>query len=172
MATIMISLHAIGPGEWPLYRDLRLQALVDSPDAFGSTYDAEVSRPDEAWASRIATLATGKDQAFFARHNEAVCGLVWCKLSEQAPGRADIYQMWVAPAVRGQGVGRALLDGAIAWAAAQGAKRICLGVTVGDTPAMHLYHAAGFRPSGPLELLREGALLKSQPMELRLDAAR
>lgn len=167
----MVSLHPIHPGEWPLYRDLRLQALADSPDAFGSTHGAEVARTDEAWASRIATLAAGQDQAYFARNNEAVCGLVWCQLSAQEPGRADIYQMWVAPAARGQGVGRALLDEAIAWAAAQGAKRVCLGVTVGETPATQLYSTVGFRPSGPVEPLREGSPLKSQPMALRLDAA-
>jgi len=168
----MITLHAIEPGEWPLYRDLRLQALAESPDAFGSTLEAEAGRADEAWSSRIATLAAGQDQAFFARHNEAVCGLVWCKLAAQEPERADLYQMWVAPASRGQGAGRALLDGAIAWAAAQGAKCLCLGVTVGDTPAMHLYRSVGFRPSGPVEPLREGSRLTSQPMALRLDAAR
>lgn len=168
----MVSLHAIRPSEWPLYRDLRLQALVESPAAFGSTYEAEVVRADEAWSSRLAALAADKDKAFFARSGEAVCGLVWCKLSALEPGRADIYQMWVAPQWRSKGVGRALLDGAIAWATARGATRICLGVTLGDTPATHLYRSAGFHPEGPVEPLREGSRLKSQPMMLRLDAAR
>jgi len=168
----MISLRAIALDEWPLYRDVRLQALLESPDAFGSTYGAEVDRTDEAWSSRVsAALTSGNDRALFARSNGEVCGLVWCKLSALEPERADIYQMWVAPASRGQGVGRALLGEAVAWATANGAKRICLGVTVGDTPAMRLYRGFGFVPSGPVEPLREGSTLMSQPMERRLAMA-
>lgn len=165
----MITLHAINPSEWPLYRNLRLQALRDAPDAFGSTYGAEADRPDEAWQARLAAASTsGQDKALFARNGGTVCGLVWCKLSALDPGRADLYQMWVAPASRGQGVGRALLDEAIAWATLSGAQRVCLSVTVADTPAMRLYRAAGFRPFGPQEPLREGSALMSQPMERSL----
>lgn len=164
----MITLQAIDPGEWRTYRDVRLQALRDSPDAFGSTYGEEADRPDEAWQARLAAAsASGQDKALFARCGGTVCGLVWCKLSAREPGRADLYQMWVAPASRGQGVGRALLDEAIEWATLGGAQRICLGVTVADTPAMRLYRAAGFRPFGPEEPLREGSSLRSQPMERR-----
>lgn len=35
----MISVRPIEAGEWRSYRDLRLQSLQDSPDAFASTYE-------------------------------------------------------------------------------------------------------------------------------------
>ena len=40
--------------EWAVYKDLRLRALADSPDAFGSTLAKEQNRSDAEWASRLA----------------------------------------------------------------------------------------------------------------------
>jgi len=46
--------HRFAPHEWRIYRDLRLRALADSPDAFGSTFERERDRPDAEWADRLA----------------------------------------------------------------------------------------------------------------------
>jgi ribosomal protein S18 acetylase RimI-like enzyme len=76
--------------------------------------------------------------------------------------------MWVAPASRGLGGGRALLKEAIAWVASVNAHRVRLGVTAADSPAMRLYRGQGFRPVGALEPLRENSNLMVQTMELEL----
>ena len=96
----------------------------------------------------------------------AVCGLVWCKLSASDPLAADIFQMWVAPASRGSGAGRAVLKEALAWARGTGARRVRLDVAASNSPAMRLYRSCGFRPAGPLEPLGDGSDLVVQPMEL------
>lgn len=57
---------------------------------------------------------------------------------------AMINGMWVAPSHRRKGIGRALLDAVIAWAKEQGAQRLELGVSEGNTPAIHLYEQLGF----------------------------
>ncbi|MET4575871.1 GNAT family N-acetyltransferase [Ottowia thiooxydans] len=169
---MVISIRPAEPNEWRTYRDVRLQALLDSPNAFGSTYEAEVGRTDALWAARMAAAASsGQDRALFACDGDRVCGLVWCKLSPDEPMVANIYQMWVDPASRGTGAGRALLGEAIAWAEAAGARRVCLGVTAADTPAMRLYLAFGFRSAGSAEPLREGSFLMVQPMSLTLGSA-
>lgn len=165
----MISVRSIASHEWREYRDLRLRALRDSPDAFGSTYGMEVARPDDIWSSRInSAISSGTERAFFASNQEEVCGLVWCKLSASEPGVADIFQKWVAPSSRGLGAGRALLNEAIAWGASVNAHRVRLGVTATDSPAMRLYRDQGFRPVGALEPLREDSNLMVQTMELEL----
>ena len=163
----MISVRPITAQEWPAYRDIRLKALQESPDAFGSTWEAEVLRTDENWSTRIAAAVSGNlDRALFAIKGEQVCGLVWCKLSASEAGVADIYQMWVDPAARGQGAGHALLTQALAWAKSSGARRVRLGVTAADSPAMRLYQSQGFCSVGALEPLREGSELMAQAMEL------
>ncbi|MBH1964266.1 MAG: GNAT family N-acetyltransferase [Comamonadaceae bacterium] len=163
----MISIRPAEPNEWRIYRDVRLQALLDSPNAFGSTYEEEVGRTDAMWAARMAAAASsGQDHVLLARDRESVCGLVWCKLSAEQPTVANLFQMWVDPASRGKGAGRALLEEAIAWAKRVGAHRVNLGVTAAETPAMRLYLACGFRPEGAAQALRESSGLMVQPMSL------
>lgn len=165
----MICVRPLQPAQWRAYRDMRLAALLDSPDAFGSTHASEAMRTDEDWSARLQAAAdSGKDRAFLAFDGDTACGLVWCKLAAAEPGVADIFQMWVAPTSRGLGAGRALLQAALDWARSLGMQRVRLGVTDQNTPAMRLYLAQGFKPEGPKEPLREGSALMSQGMHVTL----
>ncbi|MDR0280551.1 MAG: GNAT family N-acetyltransferase [Paucimonas sp.] len=163
----MIIVSPLRAEQWPLYRDLRLRALRDAPQAFGSTFEAEVTRTDEDWAQRAMRAANGDaDKAWVAVHGEDACGLVWGK--RVAEDTVEVFQMWVDPQARGLGAGRCLLEAVIAWARRLGVARVCLGVTDGESAAVRLYRAHGFRPVGALEPLREGSPLMCQAMELRL----
>lgn len=162
----------IRPDEWQSYRDIRLRALQDAPDAFGSTHDIERERPDDLWASRLRAASTsGTDLPLFAIVGDTLCGLAWCKISEADASVAHLYQMWVAPGARGQGAGGALLDEAIAFARRVGARMLCLGVTIADSPATRLYRSRGFVAAGAPVPLREGSALQAQNMRLALDGA-
>lgn len=166
-----IHVRPLRPNEWPLYRDLRLRSLADAPDAFGSTHAQEAARPDAAWAARLdAARLSGRDHPLVAECDGEAAGLAWVKLDEAEPPAAALYQVWVAPSVRGLGVGTALLDAATAWARGAGAVALRLGVTWDESAAVRLYQRAGFEPVGPLEPLREGSALRSQPMQLALAA--
>ena len=165
----MISIRPIAAHEWQKYRDARLRALQDSPDAFGSTWARERALTDESWSTRIAAAAISRhDGAFFAVNGEQVLGLIWARLSDKESGIADIYQMWVDPAARGLGAGRSLLKQAIAWAKQNGARQVQLDVTVADSPAFKLYTSQGFLPVGKAEPFREGSDLLAQTMMLEL----
>ena len=66
----------------------------------------------------------------------------------------------MAPDLRGQGIGRALLEGAMDAAREAGAVRIDLGTSVDDTAAIGLYESSGFtnregEPDGPRMLFYE-----------------
>jgi ribosomal protein S18 acetylase RimI-like enzyme len=157
--------------EWPLYRALRLQALADSPDAFGSTFAAENALRDEDWAARLARGARSEtDLPLVAEVDGVAAGLAWARFADDAADVAHLYQMWVSPAFRGAGAGRRLLDMAIDWARNRGLRTLVLGVTCGDTPAARLYARAGFQPVGPPAPLRPGSALLGQTLRLALDA--
>lgn len=152
-------------GEWRTYKDLRLASLADSPDAFGSTLAKEQSGGDEQWAERLAAgCASGFDLPLLAELNGTPVGLAWGRIDPAESSVAHLYQMWVAPAARGLGVGRLLLDAFIDWGRSKQVTELALSVTCGNTPAMRLYRRAGFEPAGPAEPLRPGSNLLAQPM--------
>lgn len=68
--------------EWQAYRALRLGALADSPNAFGSLLEYEQPRSDEDWAIRLATgVGSPSDLPLLAEVGGVPTGLAW--------GRAD-----------------------------------------------------------------------------------
>jgi ribosomal protein S18 acetylase RimI-like enzyme len=80
---------------------------------------------------------------------------VWTAVPE-----AHLQELYVAPARRGEGLGRTLLEAAIELAREQGATTIDLGTSVTDTAARALYESAGFtnrewEPDGPSMLFYE-----------------
>ena len=165
----MLVVRRFAPDEWRTYRDLRLRALADAPDAFGSTFDVESRRSDADWASRLARgSASDRELPLIAEFADEPIGLSWARIDDVEPEVAHVYQVWVAPGRRGVGAGKALLDATIAWARTSNVKRILLSVTCGNTPARGLYVRAGFAPVGEPEPLRPNSAVLSQPMELVL----
>jgi GNAT superfamily N-acetyltransferase len=85
---------------------------------------------------------------------------------------AIIWGMYVAPAVRGRGAGRLLLDALIAHARNwDGVVMIELSVTETADSAMRVYRAAGFEPWGcePRSLHWQGRYVAQTFLTLALD---
>jgi GNAT superfamily N-acetyltransferase len=154
--------------EWPLYRSLRLSALTDAPDAFGSTLAREAGRPHEEWARRLASgVGSRLNHPLLAELAGEPIGLAWGRIEEHDLAIANLFQMWVAPTHRRLGAGRMLLDAVIAWAKQAGAAELCLGVTLG-TPALRMYTSAGFEPTSEPQPIRPESTLLGQAMRLDL----
>jgi ribosomal protein S18 acetylase RimI-like enzyme len=76
---------------------------------------------------------------------------------------AYLEELYVVPALRGHGLGRALLDAAMETARSEGAEQIELGTSETDVAARGLYESAGFSnreggPDGPAMLFYEREL--------------
>lgn len=159
--------------EGPTYRELRLRSLADSPDAFGSTLAEEQDRTPEAWAARLSAAAdSGRDYPLIAVSAGAAVGLAWAKFDAADPSVVNIFQVWVAPESRGNGVAAQLLREAIKWAKSKQASTVRLGVTCGDTAAARLYLREGFQPVGGPKLRRPDSPLLEQSMTLMIGEAR
>jgi GNAT superfamily N-acetyltransferase len=154
--------------EWQLYRDLRLRALLDSPDAFGSTHAGSVEYPDRKWQKRLAGVNPHFDLPLLAEVEGQAVGLAWGRSEAGDEITATLNQMWTAPEVRGQGIGRQLLITVIDWSRDNGFQQLLLEVTQGNNAARLFYESAGFTPTGQLEPLRPGSDLVVQSMCLQL----
>ncbi|HLK01443.1 MAG TPA: GNAT family N-acetyltransferase [Streptosporangiaceae bacterium] len=157
----MIMVRNVTPDDWALLRDIRLRALRDSPDAFGTTYVEAVGYDDQVWRTR----ASGGSM-FFAcldgRPDQPV-GLAGGYLEQ--PGEVHLISMWVAPEARGQAAGEALVEAVASWAfATHHADCLHLWVTEANKPAVRLYERIGFRATGARQPLPSNPALSEIAM--------
>jgi ribosomal protein S18 acetylase RimI-like enzyme len=166
----MVRVERLGEDDWAVFRELRLHSLLESPDAFGSTYGEESPRTERAWRDWAAGRWRGGTAAVFAGRadNGTAVGTSTGAEYEVEPGVAHVYAMWVAPDARGAGVGRALVDAVADWARDRGCDRLVLSVTESNQTARRFYQACGFEDTGEREALREGSetqtLILSKPL--------
>lgn len=153
------------PDEWRELREIRLRALADAPDAFGSTLGEEESDGDDAWRS----WATHPERVVIvADEGGRFVGMASGGPAPVGERVAGLYAMWVEPAARGTGVAEALVAGVEEWAAENGYPVIGLGVTTTNARAIALYARLGYADTGGRMPLREGTDLQIQIMTKRL----
>jgi ribosomal protein S18 acetylase RimI-like enzyme len=130
--------------EWERYRDLRLRALQDAPDAFATKFADVAYNPDEFWQQRLSNLSHDADFPIFVQYGSQAVGLAWGKIEPLQSHDAHLFHMWVAPEHRQHGVGRMLVDAVVAWAQSHGATTMSLSVACENIAAQRLYISAGF----------------------------
>jgi ribosomal protein S18 acetylase RimI-like enzyme len=130
------------------FRDLRLRALQDSPNAFSSTYARESQFMEEDWNARAEQLDGERGIGFLATDDGIACGMGIGLRSQDDARSADLLAMWVSPEHRRCGIGRKLVDAVLAWALRRGVHVIRLMVTCDNAPAIGLYQSLGFSMTG------------------------
>jgi GNAT superfamily N-acetyltransferase len=152
--------------EFERWRDLRLRALRDSPNAFGTRYDDELGRPLSSWRERARDLAAGGARVMFVvdTGEEHLAGCAGAYT--EADGTPRVISMWVAPEIRMQGAGGDLLRNLADWARQRDASRLTLMVVRGNSPATALYETFGFRPTGVTERNLQNQLEDEMALDL------
>jgi len=141
----MAHIERLAGDQWARARDIRLRALRDAPDAYWATADDEAALSPAQWRARLARMDA---VTFMAIVDGTDAGLAVGAPHHDVPGDAGLYAMWVAPDVRGHGVGDALVSAVIAWARAAGHARLRLEVADDNAHAVRLYERAGFGATG------------------------
>ena len=85
---------------------------------------------------------------FLACEAAQVMGSAYGLLDADRSGAGRVGGMWVDPAWRRRGVGRALLDAVFGWARERGLGRLGLWAPAHSPAALGLYAHAGFRETG------------------------
>jgi GNAT superfamily N-acetyltransferase len=163
-------IRLIRPDEAQVLRDIRLRALEDSPEAFGASLADEAAFDSDVWTSRADTSARGVDDATFVSEVDGgLDGMVTAHRDADAPERIGLYGLWVSPAARGIGVGRALTEAALDWALSRGAQIVHLWVLAGNDVAEAFYLRVGFIETGRTSPSWRDPSILALEMELSLD---
>ena len=155
------------------YRVLRLEALEESPNSFGSAVEEERGKPTTHFADALAGSASRVYFGLF--EGEKLVGSVGIEREEglKERHRAFVRGMYVRPMNRGAGNGRALLQAALRHAYQwDGVEQVTLAVTASAEPALRLYQSAGFVQYGCAPMaLRVGGVYHDELLFVRLRSA-
>src|SRR5262249_24184767 len=139
------------PDDAAAYQHLRLQGLRESPTAFSSSYSQEADRSLSEIAVRLTPAADGSRCVFGAFASEKLVGILAFvrPTREKLRHCAELAGMYVAPEFLWRGLGRALVDAALAHARLlPGVRQLKLTVNATSTPARALYRSRGFTRCG------------------------
>jgi ribosomal protein S18 acetylase RimI-like enzyme len=164
----MIKLEQIGPTNAPVFKNIRLRALQDSPAAFSSTYAEEFKRTDTDWLKRASQWSGVNSVAYLAMDAGNAFGIAAGVRDPNDYQRANLMSMWVAPPQRRLGIGRMLVDAVAAWARAQDMLYLYLMVTSNNDHAMWFYQSLGFALTGRNEPYRNDQALLNFEMHRSL----
>jgi ribosomal protein S18 acetylase RimI-like enzyme len=123
-----------------LYRDIRLEALKQNPEAFGSTFEAESVQPLTWFADRLGSSAVFG--AFCDSDLLGVAGFL-ARKGQKETHKGALWGMYVRSDARKAGVGRRLVETVIDHA------RLCveliqLSAVSDNEQARRLYASLGF----------------------------
>ena len=137
-----MEVHILRADDWRLWRHLRLQALAESPDMYGSTLAEWTGAGDteERWRQRFSAVPLN----IVVDCDGVPAGIVGAY--EQPCGTVELISMWVAAAARGRGVGDAAVQAVLDWA---GGRDVVLSIKTHNRPAVALYKRNGFIDAGP-----------------------
>jgi ribosomal protein S18 acetylase RimI-like enzyme len=133
-------------------------------------FQAEFEEPSpgvEALAERYADLIRNRDMTVLLA-GDGPAGFAQIRYrpwvySAGPQAHSYLEELYVVPSLRGQGIGRALMEAAMDMARNEGATHMELGTSETDTAARALYESLGFTnregtPDGPLMLFYEREL--------------
>ncbi|PFG39898.1 acetyltransferase (GNAT) family protein [Georgenia soli] len=158
-----ITVERVSEQDWRTLRDVRLRALAEAPQAFGSTLERELAFDESTWRERAAAGRT-----FLALRAGQVVGLAGYYVEPGHEDERQLVSMWVDPYARGSGAAALLVSAVREAAAAEGARTLTLFVADGNDRARHLYERLGFRSTGERQALPSDPLRGEERFALSL----
>jgi RimJ/RimL family protein N-acetyltransferase len=134
-----VRVDAVTADDWRAWRDLRLEAIQDTPIGFMESYEDAVRVSEEQWRERLSRSGL----RLLAYDGDRPVGMAGGFRDDA--GVPVLFAVYVTPSARGGEVLRALVDRVVAWAAPA---PLVLDVHVDNHRARRAYEKLGFAPTG------------------------
>lgn len=139
-----LTIRQVRSDEVDAFRRIRLEALLNEPSSYASSYDDWVSLSVNEWQQRL------NDPVFIAFQNDepvGIIGLLRQRASKMAH-RATIIMVYVRKDLRGMGLAKGLLDAITDHARDIGIRQLELSVSAENFAAARFYLREGFSEVG------------------------
>lgn len=132
----------------PALRVVRLEALQDSPEAFGSDYEKESQEPVSYTEEQIRDQTD--NAMFIAVAESSLVGMIGIGKNRHAKMKHGgyVWGVYVQPAWRGRGIAGQLIEACANWGREKGLEMLKLGVINTNPPAINCYLRSRFRVYG------------------------
>ncbi len=161
-----INVRRLAEADWEEYRQTRLRALAESPEAFAASVDEETDYPEERWRDRMR-----RSQRLLAERDGQAMGVASVgSENTRDDSVGELFGLWVSPDARGSGVARRLLEAAARTARETEMKHLVYWVGSDNGRAVAFASSFGFRPTDnrrPMEL-RGGDVDEEEATELAM----
>ena len=137
-----VTVRVLGVDQWREYRALRLAALKDSPHAFSSSLDEELTHDEQQWRACMV-----RAHRMLAERDAAPVGVVSVGPTADEEGSADVFGLWVDSAARNTGVAWGLVEAACDQALKSGWGHLYYWVGSQNGRAIGFASNFGFRPT-------------------------
>lgn len=160
-----ISLRALTPDDWEIFRSARLNALKQHPEVYLSSYEAEAETPEVKWKETL----NGNGKCVVALFdNDRLIGFAAVFTWRGDPtGKSGVLAMdYIEPTYRGRGLSRLLYQGRIDWALDQKQfARLVISQRQGNEASRRANQAFGFEYQGREKIsLRNTVMLQGSRM--------
>lgn len=165
----MAEVRRVTPEEWERIKEIRLEMLADTPDAYITTLEEAESYPDSVWMERAETGSMGSAQATFLGLDGDVPVAMGVGLRKRRL-RKDILvivSVYVSPAHRATNVASDLMGAIENWGSGWKALASSLWVAENNDRAKAFYTRIGYQPTGDRTRMKPD----SDRMEIRLEKA-
>jgi len=135
-----LSIRRLSPSVADTFRSIRLEALQNDPEAFGSTFEKESAQPDQYFIDRVT-----RNAVFGGFTGEKLLGVAGFYPLEgtKMKHKGVLWGMYVRPEARGTGLAAALVEDLLQYASAQ-VEQVQLTVAAGNPRARRFYQRMGF----------------------------
>lgn len=144
-----IKVRILGEDEWPLFREVRLAALKDAPEAFVARFEDEASYDDEYWRERM-TLTR-----IVAERGAEPVGVASLGLHNDDPETGEVFGLWTAPTSRGESAAWSLVTTASKKATEDGCRLLYFWAGSDNASAVGFASSFGFRPTAERRPVRQ-----------------
>lgn len=135
-----MKIRATEERDWVILKEIRLAALLDTPTAFGVSYQTAITNSDEQWKQRASSETQPKFWLAFKDDN--AIGMIGAGVDQTE--RYNLIAMWVEPKSRGLGVAEHLVNAVKSDAINRGFNQVFLGVSLDNLRASQFYRKQGF----------------------------
>ncbi|WP_442604222.1 GNAT family N-acetyltransferase [Paenibacillus sp. KN14-4R] len=170
----MIRVQTVQPEEFEVFWALRLEALQNNPEAFGSTYEESVKTPLADVKNRLNNDENSFVVGAYTDEGKLI-GMFGFKREQglKSKHKGFIWGVYVKPEYRGEGIARMLLEDVIRRSKAlEDLRQINLAVVTTNVSAKRLYQSVGFETIGleKCALFMDGQYYDEELMTLFLNS--